>query len=85
MDKVKALVKVGDNIYSAKEKLEKIGKDSSKVYDPTGLGDHLMMIVNHDNLTPTGGFFYAAGISIDNSPISTVIESNMNGVITSIE
>ncbi|MBK1884263.1 hypothetical protein JIN85_17725 [Luteolibacter pohnpeiensis] len=85
LNKVKEFVKVGDDIYSAKEKLKKIGKDCSEVYDPTGLGDNLMMIVNHENLTPTGGFLYAAGINVNNSLISTVIEANMNGVITSIE
>lgn len=84
LQKVRAEIRVGDSIYRAKAILERKGKSVTDVYDPTGLGKYLIVIVYHDGLSPTGGLQYAAGGGGGSSPVSTVIRSDPKGIITEI-
>ena len=86
-EKLDSLVKIGDNIYDAKEIL--ISEGYQITYGPgfpTESNRYLLMIVDYDiNPTVVESFKYAAGVSGKGTLIDGVIKANPSGEITSIK
>ncbi len=89
MEDLRSVVLVGDNIYSAKKKIQNRYHSVSKVHDPTGCGEKLRMDVSfglkHSALE---SFSYAAELnfpSFNSEPLGALIEANPSGTIINIK
>jgi hypothetical protein len=86
-DTVASNVKIGDDIFSAKQKLEEAGLRIKYGPDfPTKSEKYLMMIVDY-GARPNGleTFRYTVGFDGSDEPISGIIKATPGGEITSIE
>ena len=86
-DTVVSTVEVGDDIFSAKKKLEEAGLSIKYGPDfPTKSEKYLMMIVDY-SARPNGleTFKYTVGLGGNDEPITGVIKATPEGEITSIK
>lgn len=87
IETVASSIEIGDDIFSAKKKLEEAGLTIKYGPEfPTKSEKYLMMIVDY-GVRPNGleTFKYTVGIEGNDAPINGVIKATPDGEITSIE
>ncbi len=88
MEDLRSIVSEGDNIYSARKKIDGRYHSVSKIYDPTKLGNELLMNIDF-GLTPTAleTFSYVTDVRIPfdkNENLGALIEADPDGTIRDI-